>query len=63
MDHDMHPDKNLINTVEELDKDPVTSQQAQQMEQKKLDKRKEALRDDKTTYKKTEQNKYTNSYK
>ncbi|MNH30908.1 hypothetical protein D3C79_912260 [compost metagenome] len=52
------PDKNLINTVEELDHTPVTSQQAQQMEQKKLDVRKEALMDDKTTYKKNEQNTY-----
>ncbi|MNE35166.1 hypothetical protein D3C80_1289130 [compost metagenome] len=52
------PDKNLINTVEELDQTPVTSQQAQQMEQKKLDVRKEALMDDKTTYKKNEQNTY-----
>ncbi|MNC17704.1 hypothetical protein D3C81_1053450 [compost metagenome] len=52
------PDKNLINTVDELDQTPVTSQQAQQMEQKKLDVRKEALMDDKTTYKKNEQNTY-----
>ncbi|WP_150273885.1 hypothetical protein [Paenibacillus tepidiphilus] len=58
MDHDMKPDKNLINTVEELAHTPVTSQQAQQMEQKKLDVRKEALSDDKTTYKKTEENRY-----
>ncbi|MNW63831.1 hypothetical protein D3C74_420660 [compost metagenome] len=56
-DH-MKPDKNLINTVDELDHAPVTSQQAQQMEQKKLDIRKESLRDDKTTYKKNEQNTY-----
>jgi hypothetical protein len=52
------PDKNLVNTVKELDKDPVTSQEAQQMEQKKSDIRKESLRDDKTTYKKNEQNTY-----
>lgn len=56
-DH-LKPDKNLINTVDELDHAPVTSQQAQQMEQKKLDIRKESLRDDKTTYKKNEQNTY-----
>ena len=58
MENYIKPDKNLINTVEELDKDPVTSQQAQQMEQKKSDIRKESLRDDKTTYKKNEQNTY-----
>jgi hypothetical protein len=52
------PDKNLVNTVKELDQDPVTSQEAQQMEQKKSDIRKESLRDDKTTYKKNEQNTY-----
>ncbi|MNI96288.1 hypothetical protein D3C73_1546980 [compost metagenome] len=52
------PDKNLVNTVDELDHPAVTSQQAQQMEQKKLDIRKESLRDDKTTYKKNEQNTY-----
>jgi hypothetical protein len=56
-DH-IKPDKNLMNTVDELDHAPVTSQQAQQMEQKKLDIRKESLRDDKTTYKKNEQNTY-----
>lgn len=58
MEEHTAPDKNLINTVEELDQEPVTSQQAQQMEQKKSDIRKEALRDDKTTYKKNEQNTY-----
>lgn len=54
----MEPDKNLVNTVKELDQNPVTSQEAQQMEQKKSDIRKESLRDDKTTYKKNEQNTY-----
>ncbi|WP_151734033.1 hypothetical protein [Paenibacillus tengchongensis] len=58
MDHNMNPDKNLVNTVEELAHTPVNSQEAQQMEQKKLDVRKEALSDDKTTYKKTEENRY-----
>ncbi|UQZ36646.1 hypothetical protein C2I18_25790 [Paenibacillus sp. PK3_47] len=58
MEHNSKPDKNLINTVEDLAHTPVTSQQAQQMEQKKLDVRKEALSDDKTTYKKNEQNIY-----
>ncbi|CQR55794.1 hypothetical protein JI735_24380 [Paenibacillus sonchi] len=58
MENHTKPDKNLINTVEELDRVAVTSQEAQQMEQKKLDIRKESLRDDKTTYKKNEQNTY-----
>lgn len=58
MEQHSTPDKNLINTVEELEQTPVTSQQAQQMEQKKLDIRKESLSDDKTTYKKNEQNTY-----
>ncbi|MHA6532049.1 hypothetical protein [Paenibacillus sp. BAC0078] len=57
MDH-TKPDKNLINTVKELDQNPVTSQEAQQMEQKKSDIRKESLRDERTTYKKTEENTY-----
>jgi hypothetical protein len=56
--HETTPDKNLINTVEELENAPVNSQEAQQREQKKLDNRKEALRDDRTTYKKNEQNTY-----
>jgi len=52
------PDKNLMNTVEELDQAPVTSQQAQQMEQKKMDIRKDSLRDDKPIHGRTEQNTY-----
>ncbi|WP_438492785.1 hypothetical protein [Paenibacillus sp. IHBB 3054] len=58
MPHETTPDKNLINTVEELENAPVNSQEAQQREQKKLDIRKESLRDDRTTYKKNEQNTY-----
>ncbi|WP_169810089.1 hypothetical protein [Paenibacillus antarcticus] len=42
----MSPDKNLINTVKALEKNPVTSQQAQQFQQKKNDRRKEMLQDD-----------------
>lgn len=41
-----HPDKNLINTVKNLETTPVTSQQAQQFQQKKNDRRKEMLQDD-----------------
>ncbi|MEK5028609.1 hypothetical protein [Paenibacillus sp. FSL M7-1046] len=58
MPHETTPDKNLINTVGELENAPVNSQEAQQREQKKLDNRKESLRDDRTTYKKNEQNTY-----
>ncbi|WP_198402123.1 hypothetical protein [Paenibacillus crassostreae] len=39
------PDKNLINTVKDLESTPVTSQQAQQFQQKKNDRRKEMLHD------------------
>ena len=42
----MSPDKNLINTVKDLETTPVTSQQAQQFQQKKNDRRKEMLQDD-----------------
>lgn len=35
MPHETTPDKNLINTVEELENAPVNSQEAQQREQKK----------------------------
>lgn len=41
-----HPDKNLMNTVKDLETTPVTSQQAQQFQQKKNDRRKEMLQDD-----------------
>lgn len=57
MEHTSKPDKNLINTVKELEKDPVTSQQAQQMQQKKNDRRKDMIRDD-VKYQENEQNSY-----
>ncbi|WP_239711281.1 hypothetical protein [Paenibacillus sp. 19GGS1-52] len=46
MEHTPQPDKNLINTVKDLEKEPVTSQQAQQMGQKKKDLRKDMIRSD-----------------
>lgn len=39
----MDADKNLRNTVDDLADTPVTSQQAQQMNQKKNDRRKRAM--------------------
>lgn len=39
----MEPDKNLTNTVDDLAQTPVTSQQAQQMNQKRDDRRKRAM--------------------
>lgn len=46
MEHTPQPDKNLMNTVKDLEKEPVTSQQAQQMGQKKKDLRKDMIRSD-----------------
>lgn len=57
MEHTTKPDKNLINTVKDLEKDPVTSQEAQQMEQEKNDRRKEMFQED-SKFKKNEQNTY-----
>jgi hypothetical protein len=51
------PDKNLINTVKDLETTPVTSQQAQQLGQKKKDLRKEMIRSDEK-YQENEQNSY-----
>ena len=45
MEHTNIPDKNLINTVKELEQDPVNSHQAQQMQQDKNDRRKEMIKD------------------
>ena len=41
---DVHPDKNLINTVDELAVRPVNSQQLQQEQQDRRDRRNEALK-------------------
>ena len=45
MEHSNIPDKNLTNVVKELDRDPVNSHQAQQMQQDKNDRRKEMIKD------------------
>ncbi|MFF2907269.1 hypothetical protein [Paenibacillus sp. NPDC057934] len=52
------PDKNLINTVSDLETTPVTSQQAQQLGQKKKDHRKEMISSDDQKFQKPEQNTY-----
>ncbi|WP_229522011.1 hypothetical protein [Paenibacillus monticola] len=57
MEHTPKPDKNLINTVKDLEKEPVTSQQAQQMGQKKKDLRKDMIRSDET-FKENDRNTY-----
>ncbi|WP_379134250.1 hypothetical protein [Paenibacillus sp. sgz500958] len=46
MAHSKQPDKNLINVVNDLEERPVNSQEAQQLNQKKLDNRKEMMRDE-----------------
>ncbi|WP_169834467.1 hypothetical protein [Paenibacillus donghaensis] len=48
-----HPDKNLINTVKELDATPVNSQEAQQ-QQARNDRRKQALHDSDGKYSENE---------
>ncbi|BCG59373.1 hypothetical protein [Paenibacillus sp. URB8-2] len=53
----MSPDKNLINTVKDLEQVAPTSHEANQMEQEQMDKRKEMLRRDKG-YKANEQSSY-----
>ncbi|MRN55075.1 hypothetical protein GJB61_19025 [Paenibacillus sp. LC-T2] len=57
LEHTPKPDKNLINTVKDLEKEPVTSQQAQQMGQKKKDLRKDMIRSDET-FKENDRNTY-----
>jgi hypothetical protein len=53
----LKPDKNLINTVKDLENTPVTSQEAQQMQQKQNDRRKEMIKSD-PDYQQNEQNAY-----
>lgn len=40
----MHPDKNLLNTVDDLSVRPTNSQQAQQINQDRRDRRNQALK-------------------
>ena len=48
------PDKNLINTVKELETTPVNSLEAQQQQQARNDRRKQALHDSNGKYKENE---------
>lgn len=52
------PDKNLINTVEQLKETPVNSQEAQQQQQARNDRRKQALHDSDGKYKESETDHY-----
>jgi len=52
------PDKNLINTVEKLDETPVNSLDAQQQQQARNDRRKQALHDSDGKYKENESKNY-----
>lgn len=51
---DHQPDKNLINTVKELDAEPVNSLEAQQQQQARNDRRKQALHNSDGKYKESE---------
>ncbi|MDT3424819.1 hypothetical protein J2Z22_000331 [Paenibacillus forsythiae] len=53
----MSPDKNLINTVKDLDNTAPTAHENNQVQQEQMDKRKEMLRRDKG-YKANEQSSY-----
>ncbi|MNC82844.1 hypothetical protein D3C75_1365260 [compost metagenome] len=48
------PDKNLINTVKHLEETPVNSHEAQQMQQARNDRRKQALHDSDPKHKENE---------
>ncbi|ACX62614.1 hypothetical protein SAMN04488688_104377 [Paenibacillus sp. cl141a] len=52
------PDKNLINTVEQLAETPVNSHEAQQQQQARNDRRKQALHDSDGKYKENESKNY-----
>lgn len=52
------PDKNLINTVKELEETPVNSLEAQQQQQAHNDRRKQALHDNNGKYKENESGNY-----
>ncbi|SMF92220.1 hypothetical protein SAMN05661091_5730 [Paenibacillus uliginis N3/975] len=52
------PDKNLINTVKDLDAAPVNSQEAQQQQQARNDRRKQALHDSNGKYTENESDNY-----
>ncbi|MFC7679072.1 hypothetical protein [Paenibacillus sp. GCM10028914] len=52
------PDKNLINTVEQLEQAPVNSHEAQQQQQARNDRRKQALHGNDGKYKESETGNY-----
>lgn len=52
------PDKNLINTVEQLADTPVNSHEAQQQQQARNDRRKQALHDSDGKFKENESKNY-----
>ncbi|WP_200901505.1 hypothetical protein [Paenibacillus sp. DMB20] len=52
------PDKNLTNTVKELDAAPVNSHEAQQQQQARNDRRKQALHDSNGKYTENESGNY-----
>ncbi|MBO2944419.1 hypothetical protein JJQ72_10605 [Paenibacillus sp. F411] len=53
-----HPDKNLVNTVKELEHTPVNSLEAQQQQQARNDRRKQSLHDQNGKYKESEGGNY-----
>lgn len=55
LDQQQHkPDKNLVNTVKRLEETPVTSHEAQQLQQARNDRRKQALHNSDGKYKENE---------
>lgn len=52
------PDKNLINTVKDLDAAPVNSHEAQQLQQARNDRRKQALHKNNGKYNESESGNY-----
>jgi hypothetical protein len=55
---DHQPDKNLINTVKDLEATPVNSLEAQQQQQARNDRRKQAQHDSNGKYKENESKNY-----
>lgn len=53
-----HPDKNLINTVKDLESTPVNSLEAQQQQQARNDRRKQAQHDSDGKFKENENDNY-----
>ncbi|MFP4974467.1 hypothetical protein ACE6ED_03605 [Paenibacillus sp. CN-4] len=54
----IEPDKNLINTVKDLETTPVNSLEAQQLQQARNDRRKQSLHDKNGKYSEAENNSY-----